>query len=50
MDNIKDSILHFDGDFDFSFKLTQQIEDLQERRLRLVDKKDVYEQRTYLTI
>ena len=49
MDNIKDSILHFDGDFDLSTKMIQQIEDLQERRLKLpnVEKKDVYEQRMY---
>ena len=47
MDNIKDSILHFDGDFDLSTKMIQQIEDLPERRLRLVEKKEVYEQRMY---
>ena len=49
MDNIKDSILHFDGDFDLSTKMIQQIEDLPERRLRLPyeDKNGIYEQRMY---
>lgn len=47
--DIKDSILHFDGDFDLSTKMIQQIEDLTERRLKLpnVEKNDVYEQRMY---
>ena len=47
MDNIKDSFLNFDGDFDLCAKLMQQIEDLSEHRLRLVEKKDIYEQRMY---
>lgn len=47
--DIKDSILHFDGDFDLSTKMIQQIEDLTERWLKLpnVEKNDVYEQRMY---
>ena len=45
--DIKDSFLNFDGDFDLCAKMMQQIEDLPERRLRLVEKKDVYEQRMY---
>ena len=47
MDNIKDSFLNFDGDFDLCAKMMKQIEDLSERRLRLVEKKDIYEQRMY---
>ena len=47
MDNIKDSFLNFDGDFDLCAKMMQQIEDLSEHRLRLVEKNEVYEQRMY---
>lgn len=47
MNNEKDGFLYFDGDFDLPTKMIQQIEDLPDRRLGLVEKKGVYEQRMY---